>query len=85
MKILSRTLFILIILTVSHLGFAQNSAVPTLRTEMEEIHDKFGANFIYDSSLEIDVPATKDVKMDGRTLEQCLDELFSGTDIQWSI
>ena len=52
---------------------------------MEEIHDKFGANFIYDSSLEIDVPATKDVKMDGRTLEQCLDELFSGTDIQWSI
>lgn len=85
MKILSRTLFILIILTVSHLGFAQNSAVPTLRTEMEEIHEKFGANFIYDSSLEIDVPATKDVKMDGRTLEQCLDELFSGTDIQWSI
>jgi hypothetical protein len=85
MKILSRTLFILIILTVSHLGFAQNSAVPTLRTEMEEIHDKFGANFIYDSSLEIDVPAPKDVNMEGRTLEQCLDELFSGTDIQWSI
>lgn len=85
MKILSRTLFILIILTVSHLGFAQDSAVPTLRTEMEEIHEKFGANFIYDSSLKIDVPATKDVKMDGRTLEQCLDELFSGTDIQWSI
>lgn len=85
MKILSRTLFILIILTFSHLGFAQNSAVPTLRTEMEEIHEKFGANFIYDSSLEIDVPATKDVKMEGRTLEQCLDELFSGTDIQWSI
>ena len=85
MKILSRTLFILIILTVSHLGFAQDSAVPTLRTEMEEIHEKFGANFIYDSSLEIDVPAPKDVKMDGRTLEQCLDELFSGTDIQWSI
>ena len=85
MKILSRTLFILIILTFSHLGFAQNSAVPTLRMEMEEIHEKFGANFIYDSSLEIDVPATKDVKMDGRTLEQCLDELFSGTDIQWSI
>lgn len=85
MKILSRTLFILIILTFSHLGFAQNSAVPTLRMEMEEIHEKFGANFIYDSSLEIDVPATKDVKMEGRTLEQCLDELFSGTDIQWSI
>ena len=85
MKILSRTLFILIILTFSHLGFAQNSAVPTLRTEMEEIHEKFGANFIYDSSLEIDVPAPKDVNMEGRTLEQCLDELFSGTDIQWSI
>ena len=85
MKILSRTLFILIILTVSHLGFAQNSAVPTLRTEMEEIHEKFGVNFIYDSSLEIDVPAPKDVNMEGRTLEQCLDELFSGTDIQWSI
>ena len=85
MKILSRTLFILIILTVSHLGFAQNSAVPTLRTEMEEIHEKFGVNFIYDSALEIDVPAPKDVNMEGRTLEQCLDELFSGTDIQWSI
>ena len=85
MKILSRTLFILIILTFSHLGFAQNSAVPTLRTEMEEIHEKFGVNFIYDSSLEIDVLATKDVNMEGRTLEQCLDELFSGTDIQWSI
>ena len=85
MKILSRTLFILIILTVSHLSFAQNRAMPTLRTEMEEIHQIYGVNFIYDSSLEIDVPAPKDVKMEGRTVEQCLDELFSGTAIQWSI
>ena len=85
MKILSRTLFILTILAVSHLSFAQDSSVLTLRTEMEEIHEKFGVNFIYDSALEIDVPAPRDVNMEGRTLEQCLDELFSGTDIQWSI
>ena len=85
MKILLRTLFILIILAVYQQSFAQDDTVPTLRTEMEEVHEKFGVNFIYDSSLEIDVPAPKDVKMEGRTLEQCLEELFPGTAIQWSI
>lgn len=84
---LYRTILIVIILALSDLAFAQggSGSVPTLRTEMEQVHEEFGVNFIYDSALEIDVPAPKDVNMEGRTLEQCLDELFSGTDIQWSI
>ena len=84
---LYRTILIVIILVLSDLAFAQggSGSVPTLRTEMEQVHEVFGVNFIYDSALEIDVPAPKDVNMEGRTLEQCLDELFSGTDILWSI
>ena len=87
MKILLRTLLITLILTFSDLAFAQGNTghTPTLRQEMEEIHEKFGVNFIFDSTLELDIPAPADVKVDNCTLEQCLSDLFTETSIQWSV
>ena len=86
MKKLLRIIFAFTLLVLSDMAFAQNEGrQQTLRKEMEEIHEVFGVNFIYDSSLGLDVAAPKDVKMEGRTLEQCLTELFSGTGIEWSI
>lgn len=66
-------------------AIAGKGSMPTLKEQMQVIHDHFGVNFIYDSSLELDVPSAK--KMDPRrhTLEECLTDLFEGTDIEWSI
>ena len=48
-------LLITTFLTVVFSASAQPQA-KTIRSEMKVIHEYFGINFIYDSSLEIDVP-----------------------------
>ena len=58
----------------------------TLKTEMEALHQIFGVNFIYDSSLALDVPykgkpmeqiASPSVRDDRASLEKCLKTLFT--------
>ena len=57
----------------------------TLKEQMPVLHELFGVNFIYDSSLELDVPSSKKVDPRRHTLEECLTKLFEGTGIEWSI
>ena len=66
-------------------AIAGKGDMPTLKEQMLAIHDHFGVNFIYDSSLELDVPSAKKVDPRRHTLEECLTELFEGTGIEWSI
>ena len=70
------------------------ASVLTLKTEMESLHQIFGVNFIYDSSLVLDVPykgkpmeqiAGPSVRGDKATLEECLKTLFAGTGIDYEI
>lgn len=70
------------------------ASVLTLKTEMEALHQIFGVNFIYDSSLVLDVPykgkpmeqiAGPSVRGDKATLEECLKTLFAGTGIDYEI
>ena len=60
----------------------------TLKTEMECLHQEFGVNFVYDSSLDIDVPYSgkpmKELAAKG-DLTQCLTTLFQGTGINFEI
>ena len=66
-------------------AIAGKGDIPTLKEQMLAIHDHFGVNFIYDSSLELDVPSAKKVDPRKHTLEECLTDLFEGTGIEWEI
>ena len=35
---------------------AESMQQPTLKSQMEEIHRIFGVNFVYDSSIDLDIP-----------------------------
>jgi len=70
------------------------SQTRTIRTEMEAVHKIFGVNFIYDSSLDLDVPCkamsvAETVRTLGNpseeVLEECLKALFQGTGIVYEV
>lgn len=57
----------------------------TLRSEMERIHILFDVNFVYDSSLDLNVPyGGKPVKT-GQTLEEALTTVFKDSGIEFDI
>ena len=73
------------ILTIIPAGAQQ---IRTLRSEMEVIRDSLGANFVYDSAIELNVPYSgkpmndiikRNSKEHSVILEECLKALFSGT------
>ena len=81
---------VLTLLTTIILAAAQ----PTLRSGMETLHEIYGVNFIYDSSLALDVPykgkpmneiASRNDRSDRQSLETCLKTLFAGTGIDYEI
>lgn len=81
---------VLTLLTTIILAAAQ----PTLRSGMEILHEIYGVNFIYDSSLALDVPykgkpmneiASRNDRSDRQSLETCLKTLFAGTGIDYEI
>ena len=75
------------ILSIAFTALAQSPS-RTLQTEMECLHQEFGVNFIYDSSLDIDVPyrgkPMKELAAKG-DLELCLQTLFQSTGIRFEI
>lgn len=52
----------------------------TLKSRMEAMHEMFGVNFVYDSSIDLDVPCRDSFK-DILSLEQCLSATFVGSGI----
>lgn len=60
----------------------------TLKSEMEVIHETLGMNFVYDSSIDINIPYHgKEMKelLKGGSLEASLTTLFNGTGIEYEI
>ena len=57
----------------------------TVRTEMEVIHQAFGVNFVFDSSIDLNIPCRAIPDADRASLELCLETLFKGTDIEYEI
>lgn len=68
--------------------------LPTIREEMRIIHEFFDVNFIYDSSLDLDIPyrgqPMKDIvsrhsRTDSETLSLCLEVLFKDSGISYEM
>ena len=66
----------------------------TLKSQMEKIDEAYGVNFIYDSSIDLDVPykgtsiksmIDRHPRPDRESLEECLKTLFAGTGIEYEI
>ena len=83
-----------IAMAISAVAPANAQQSRTLKSEMEVIHESLGVNFVYDSAIEINVPYSgkpmKDVikgnkKEHSVLLEECLQTLFAGTNIEYEI
>ena len=61
------------------LSHAQTRA---LKDHLTDLHDRFGVNFVYDSSLDMDMESDAP---SGGSLEECLHALFDGSGIEWDI
>ncbi len=64
----------------------------TLKSQMEVLHKHFGINFVYDSSLDLDIPyrgepmkALAGRSDDRESLDACLKSLFKDTGIRYEI
>lgn len=61
----------------------------TLKQQMEQIHEHFGVNFVYDSSIDLDTPCQplklKSSQNDQTALAKALETLFKGTGIEYEI
>ena len=57
----------------------------TVRSEMEVIHQAFGVNFVFDSSIDLNIPCRAIPDADRASLELCLETLFKGTEIEYEI
>ncbi|MBE6251369.1 MAG: TonB-dependent receptor [Bacteroidales bacterium] len=87
---------LLLLMTISAMAFsamAQPTA-KTLKSQMEFLHDEYGVNFVYDSSLDLTKPyqgrdlsqvAKENLDTQDKGLEICLKTLFSGTNIEYEI
>ena len=80
-----RQLLLLISICVSVISAFAQSQGRTLKSEMEFLHQEYGVNFVYDSSLELDVPYTGKPMKGIATLELCLQTLFQNTGIDYEI
>lgn len=77
LKMKRLAIFLLMLLPV--MSHAQTK---TLKDHLTALHERFGVNFVYESSL--DMGMKYDVVY-GDGLEECLQALFDGTDIEWDI
>ena len=57
----------------------------TLKSEMRVIHESFDVNFVYDSSIDLDIPYSGKPMKGIKTLEECLRTLFAGTGIEYEV
>lgn len=86
MRVLLRTILTLaLLLPFSAVSYAGNEKDATIKEMMEVIHDHFGVNFIYDSSLELDIKAPQQINPSKQSLVVCLAVLFADTGIDWEI
>ena len=86
MKKLLLTIFaIVLLLPFTAVCQAANNDEPTIKELMNVIHEHYNVNFIYDSSLELDIKAPNRINPSRQSLEECLEALFTGTGIEWEI
>ena len=87
---MKRLIIISILLLITPVLLAQT----TLKDHLRSVHEAFGVNFVYDSSLDLDQIAgyagnddlsSRHSRIDRESLESCLASILDGTDIEWEI
>lgn len=78
-------IFIFIVMIATYLPLqAQNKAASTIKEQMEFVHKIHKVNFIYDSSLNLNL-TYEGKPLRGLNLELSLRELFKKTNIKWEV
>ena len=79
---MKKAILFIILISLSLSAIAQPR---TIKSEMEKLHQTYGVNFVYDSSIELNISSP--VKYDKITtsLDQSLETLFAGTGIDYEI
>ena len=77
---MKRLIIISILLLITSVMLAQT----TLKDRLLAVHEVFGVNFVYDSSLDLDQIAGYS-RLDRESLESCLTSILDGPDIEWEI
>ena len=88
-RTLLHALILLVTSVLPSLASAQTAAgqgaAPTLKSGMEALHQIYGVNFVYDSSIALDIPAKGKPMKAYSSLEAGLEALFSGSGIDYEI
>lgn len=90
---MKHTLLFILLLTVILFPPPAHSQNKTLRSEMEILHDSIDVNFVYDSSLDLNVAYSgkpvsemfRNGQDQEKILSECLNNLFSGSGIKYEI
>lgn len=78
-------LMISVVIDISAQSKRDEQKKVTLKTQMEALHDKFGVNFVYDSSINLDIPCSVPETDKEKDLEEYLKSLFKDTGIRFEI
>ncbi|MBQ3881519.1 MAG: TonB-dependent receptor [Bacteroidales bacterium] len=66
--------------------YAQNATKTTVKERMEWIEAEYGVNFVYDSSINMDIPYRGTGAADTSIkLQDALKDLFKGTGMEWDV
>lgn len=86
MKLFYKITVLLLLMVVSGAeAVGRGKEEPTVREQMEIIHLHYDVNFIYDSSISLDIPSNARINPERQTLEECLAAVFKGTGIEWEV
>ena len=55
----------------------------TLRDKVMQVRETYGVKFVYDSTIDLDLPYTGGPAGKGEGLEEALDRIFGGSGIEW--
>ena len=55
----------------------------TLRDKVMQVREAYGVKFVYDSTIDLDLPYTGGPAGEGEGLEEALDRIFGGSGIEW--
>lgn len=83
-KMMNRTIILVFIACICIPISAQVKHWDTVKEQMELIHRLHQISFVYDSSLNVDVPY-HGKQLQGLNLQECLQELFEKTNLKWEV
>ena len=84
-KLLLSIFAIMLLLPATAVSQAANKEEQTIKELMNVIHEHYNVNFIYDSSLDLNIEPQNRINPSRQSLEECLAALFEGTGIEWEV